>query len=96
MPKVTFKQDNKIVEVPIGTPLIEVCNKNDVSYPSFSCEDGTCGTCLCPIDPSENLEPEVPTEKEMERLKIFFAKPNERLSCQIKIKGDIVIGLYEN
>ncbi|MDP4012485.1 MAG: 2Fe-2S iron-sulfur cluster-binding protein [Candidatus Nanoarchaeia archaeon] len=91
MPKVTFKEDNKTVDVPVGTSLIEVCNKNDVSYPFFSCEDGTCGTCLCPVDKPENLDPNPPGEKEKERLSICCAKPNERLACQVKVKGDVVI-----
>ncbi len=91
MPKVTFKKDNLTIEVPEGKPLIEVCQENNVSEPFFSCEDGSCGTCLVPFDKPENLEPNPPEEKEAERLKICCAKPNERLTCQVKVKGDIEI-----
>lgn len=92
MLKVHFKKDNIAVEVPEGKPLIEICNENKISEPYFLCKDGTCGTCLCPIDKPENLAPNPPDEKETERLKIFFAKPNERLACQVKVKGDIMVG----
>lgn len=91
MPKVFFTQDNKEVEVPVGKPLIEICNENNISTPFFSCQDGTCGTCLVPIDKPENLDPHPPTDKEAERLKICCAKPNERLACQVKIKADVKI-----
>lgn len=91
MPKVNFQQDGKVVEVPEGKPLLAICNENNISVPFFSCQDGTCGTCLCPFDKPENLDPNPPTEKELERLKICCAKPNERLACLVKIKGDVTI-----
>lgn len=91
MPKVIFKKDNLVVEVPEGKRLLEVCMENNTTEPQFSCENGICGTCLSSFDKVENLEPKTPTGNEAERLRTFFAKPNERLACQVKVKGDIVI-----
>ena len=48
-------------------------------------------TCISPFDKPENLEPNPPTDKEKERLKICCAKPNERLACLVKVKGDITL-----
>ena len=89
MPKVTFKKDNVTIEVPEGKSLMEACKENNITEPFFSCEDGSCGTCLVGFDKPENLIP--PDEKEAERLAVFYAKPNERLACQVKIKGDITV-----
>jgi len=91
MPKVTFEADNLTVEVPEGKPLIEVCQENNASLPFFSCEDGSCGTCLCPIEPIENLDPNPAEGAEKKLLEVYCAKDNERLACQVKVKGDITV-----
>jgi 2Fe-2S ferredoxin len=87
MPKVTFKSDGKSVEVPAGTSLVQVAEDLGASIP-FSCKAGVCVSCLVNvIKGMENLSP--PTENEKATLEGFGAKPNQRLACQVTIKGDV-------
>ena len=89
MPNITLKADNIVKEVPEGTPLRDVCERNEASLP-FGCKEGICGTCLCTVEEGmENLSEK--TENENQTLEAFGADENQRLACQCKIKGDIII-----
>ncbi|MEM3361833.1 MAG: 2Fe-2S iron-sulfur cluster-binding protein [Candidatus Anstonellaceae archaeon] len=89
MPKVTFKKENIVVEVPIGTKLVDIAEKSGANI-NFSCKEGVCLTCLINIvEGMENLNPK--TENEKATLEAFGAAPNQRLACQVIINGDVVI-----
>ena len=86
MPKVNFKSDGKVVEVPAGTPLVQVAEDNGASI-AFSCKAGVCLSCLVNVNKGEeNLGPV--TENEKATLEGFGAKPKQRLSCQCVVNGD--------
>jgi len=89
MAKVTFKSDNKTVEVPNGTPLVQIAEDNGASI-AFSCKAGVCVSCLCNINKGmENLSPV--TDNEKATLEGFSAKPNQRLACQVIVNGDVEV-----
>ena len=89
MAKVTFKSDNKTVEVPNGTPMVQIAEDNGASI-AFSCKAGVCVSCLSNINKGmENLGSM--TDNEKATLEGFGAKPNQRLACQIVVNGDVEI-----
>lgn len=89
MAKVTFKSDNKEVEVPDGSQMVQVAEDNGASI-AFSCKAGVCVSCLSNINKGmENLGPK--TENEKATLEGFGAKENQRLACQVVINGDVEI-----
>lgn len=90
MAKVTFKSDNKTVEVPDGSQIVQVAEDNGATI-AFSCKAGVCVSCLSNINKGmENLNEK--TENEKATLEGFGAKPNQRLACQCKImKGEVEI-----
>jgi len=89
MPKITFKPENKTVEVPAGTPLMQVAEENGSSI-TFSCRVGVCGSCIVNVDKGmENLSPKTDVEKST--LEALGAKPNQRLACQCVVNGDVEV-----
>ena len=89
MPKVNFKSDGKEVEVPAGTPLVQVAEDNGASI-AFSCKAGVCVSCLTNVNKGlENLGEK--SENEKATLEGFGAKPNQRLACQCTVNGDVEI-----
>jgi ferredoxin len=87
MPTVIMKSDNKTVQCEPGTPLIDVCKRENASVP-FSCQNGVCGTCIIKVNSGlENLSPI--EEKEKNTLQMFGAGPEHRLACQCKVNGDV-------
>ncbi len=89
MPKVNFKSDGKEVEVPSGTPLVQVAEDNGASI-AFSCKAGVCVSCLTNVNKGlENLGEK--SENEKATLEGFGAKPNQRLACQCTVNGDVEI-----
>jgi ferredoxin len=93
MPKVTFKKENIVVDVPAGTKLVDLAEKVGANI-NFSCKEGVCLTCLINVlEGLENLNPKTPNEQAT--LEAFGAKPNQRLACQVIINGDVVIESIE-
>ncbi|MEM4554748.1 MAG: 2Fe-2S iron-sulfur cluster-binding protein [Candidatus Anstonellaceae archaeon] len=89
MAKVTFKSDNIQVEVPPGTPLVQIAEDNGASI-AFSCKAGVCVSCLINVNKGmENLSEK--TDNEKATLEGFGAKPNQRLACQVVVNGDVEI-----
>ncbi|MCX6772400.1 MAG: 2Fe-2S iron-sulfur cluster-binding protein [Candidatus Micrarchaeota archaeon] len=89
MAKVTFKSDNKVVEVPAGTSMVQAAEDNGATI-AFSCKAGVCVSCLSNINKGmENLNEK--TDNEKATLEGFSAKPNQRLACQVIINGDVEI-----
>ena len=63
MAKVTFKSDNKAVDVPAGTTMVQAAEDKGASI-AFSCKAGVCVSCLSNINKGmENLSPKTDNEK---------------------------------
>jgi ferredoxin len=89
MPNVTFKSDNKTEQAQQGEPLMNVADRTKASIP-FGCRNGICGTCIMKVNKGmENLS--APEEKEKNTLQMFGAGPQNRLTCQCKVNGDVEI-----
>lgn len=93
MPKVTITTDDKTIEVKDNYALIDMCEDHDTSI-LFGCRDGACGACMVKvIEGAENLSPMQDDERDF--LETMAAEPNERLACQCKVSGDVVLEVSE-
>ena len=89
MPTIRFTPDGKAVEVEPGTLLIEVAQGQGMGLP-FGCTQGLCATCLLTVVRGmENLSEK--SEHEQQTLETFDARPDQRLGCQVKILGDVIV-----
>lgn len=92
MPTVLFEEENRKVEVPIGTSLRKAAQMAGVSvYGSINkiinCRGfGLCGTDRVVIKPADNISGVTFKEKLQ-----LGDNPKERLACQVKINGDITV-----
>jgi len=93
--RVHFRNENVTVHVADDSNLRRVCLDNDVDpYPllggKLSCHGkGFCGTCLVGVDDEQKLTP--PTKREARWLKKHKPGPGRRLSCQVAVKGDLIV-----
>ncbi len=93
MPKVKITTDDKTFESAPGQNFLELCENEDTSI-LFGCRDGACGACLIKVlEGADNLSPMQDDEKDF--LETLAAEPNERLACQCKINGDVVVEVSE-
>lgn len=105
MPKVTFVNDKKEIEVALGANLRQEARKAGIEiYPDLpskllNCRGlGLCGTCKVYVKKGmENLNPKTVMEKinfSLHPLGVYAAIGHEdeiRLSCQVKVNGDCSI-----
>ena len=90
MPKVTFVSENITIEVPSGTRLQDAVEQANSTFP-FGCRLGSCGTCRCVVVAgAENVNELTDQENELFENLTSVGK-NERLGCQLIIKGDIKV-----
>lgn len=93
MPKVTITTDNLTIEVPQNYALIDMCEDHDTSI-LFGCRDGACGACMVRVkEGAENLTKMEDDEKDF--LETMAAEEDERLACQCRVKGDVVLEVSE-
>lgn len=92
MPSVLFEEENRKVEVPLGTSLREAARMAGVSVygsinKALNCRGlGLCGTDRIAVRPAENISSVTFKEKLQ-----LGDNPKERLACQVKIQGDITV-----
>ena len=78
--------DNIEIEIPDGTKIDAVCEKQGIP---FSCNSGVCGTCQIEVqEGADNLG-----ELNQEELDLGMDR-NNRLSCQCVIKSGVVKVTY--
>ena len=93
MPKVKITTDDMELEVPENYALIDMCEDHDTSI-LFGCRDGACGACMVKVvSGAENLTPMQDDEKDF--LETMAAEDDERLACQCRVKGDVVLEVSE-
>ena len=93
MPKVTITTDDKTIEVADNYAMIDMCEDHETSI-LFGCRDGACGACMIKVlEGQENLSPMQEDEKDF--LETMAAEPDERLACQCKVKGDVIVEVSE-
>jgi len=91
--KVTILTDKKTIEVPDNYALIDMCEDHDTSI-LFGCRDGACGACMVRVvEGANHLSPMQENEKDF--LETMAAQPDERLACQCRVFGDVVLEVSE-
>jgi ferredoxin len=101
MPKVTFVNEKKEIEVPAGANLREEARKAGIQlykgpFRLLNCHGlGLCGTCLVLIKSGmENLSPKSLREKfnfntdPKTMMSVIGHEDEARLSCQVRVNGD--------
>lgn len=90
MPKVTFYPYKKSGEIPDGTSLLDAAEKLGLEMRHDCGGFATCSTCrVWVVEGSPNLT-EIDLDEE-NMLEEAHLPPPFRLSCQAKIKGDVVV-----
>ena len=93
MPKVIITTDELSLDVPNDFALIDICEEHDTSI-LFGCRDGACGACMIRVkEGADNLSPMEPDERDF--LETMAASPDERLACQCRVRGDVVVEVSE-
>jgi len=86
MVKVYYEGFEKVFEAEAESKdLFSICKETRFPVP-FSCRIGTCG--ICKIEVLEGLEN---LSKKTKDEKLFTAKNNERLACQVEVCGEVKI-----
>ena len=93
MPKLKILTDKKTIEASVGEAIIDLAAKEEMSI-LFGCRDGACGACMIKvIENPQNLSPIEDHEKDF--LETMAARDDERLACQCRILGDVIIEVAE-
>ena len=93
MPKVEITTDDLTLDVKDGYALIDMCEDHDTSI-LFGCRDGACGACMVKVlKGADKLSPMKDDEKDF--LETMAAEEDERLACQCKVHGDVVLEVSE-
>jgi ferredoxin len=100
MPKITFVNEKKEIEMPVGSNLRDEARKAGIElhwglFKVINCMGhGTCGTCRVLVKKGmENLSQKGVIEK-ITLLRMFSAIGHEdemRLACQCTVKGDCTV-----
>ncbi|MCB9229931.1 MAG: (2Fe-2S)-binding protein [Deltaproteobacteria bacterium] len=93
MPKVTITTDKLTLDVKDDYPLIDMCEQHETSI-LFGCRDGACGACMIRVIEGMDHLSEM-KEDERDFLETMAAREDERLACQCRVRGDVVIEVSE-
>jgi uncharacterized 2Fe-2S/4Fe-4S cluster protein (DUF4445 family) len=87
MPKVTFLPSGQIIEIDEETTIREAAHLLNISVHDRCGGMGACCNCIITIvDGSTNICPKSIVEEA-----VFYLAENDRLSCQCKLTGDVVV-----
>lgn len=88
--KLTFKDINITVTVPVGVRVIEISEKVGSNI-IYGCREGDCGSCLMKVEDGwNNLS--TPSVIEDKVLRENAAGKHYRLACQAQVLGDVTVG----
>lgn len=87
--KLTFKDIDVTVTVPVGVRVIELSDKLGSGI-VYGCREGDCGTCLMKVESGwENLSAASVIEDKI--LRENAAGRHHRLACQAQVLGDVTV-----
>ncbi len=90
MPKISFAKNFEPIEVPKDSNLMDILMENGVPVASSCGGQAVCAKCLVKVvEGKENMSPETTDEADMRDIHEW--SKSERLSCQVKVQGDITI-----
>lgn len=99
MALIFFERQGKTVKANAGWNLRKLAKKNHIDVyhgldKVFNCRgNGLCGTCKVEVFTSSPYDVNPRTAMEEKKLK-NFTNPNLRLSCQVKVHGNIRVKTY--
>jgi len=87
--KLTFKDIDLTVHVPVGVRVIEISEKVNSGI-VYGCREGDCGTCMMKVEEGwSNLSS--PSVIEDKILRENAAGRHNRLACQAQVLGDVTV-----
>jgi uncharacterized 2Fe-2S/4Fe-4S cluster protein (DUF4445 family) len=87
MPKVTFMPGGESMEIDGETTLREAAHLLHVNVHDRCGGMGACCNCVITVlQGAENIKPKTTIEEA-----VFYLAENDRLSCQCRITGDVVV-----
>ncbi|MBA56878.1 MAG: ferredoxin [Pseudomonadales bacterium] len=87
--KLTFKDIDVTVTVPVGVRVVELSDKLGSGI-VYGCREGDCGTCLMKVESGwENLSSASVIEDKI--LRENAAGRHHRLACQAQVLGDVTV-----
>ena len=93
MPKVTITTDDLTIDVADNYAMIDMCEDHETSI-LFGCRDGACGACMIKVkEGMQNLSKMEDDERDF--LETMAAEEDERLACQCRVLGDVVVEVSE-
>jgi 2Fe-2S ferredoxin len=88
--QLTFTINQVTLRATHGETILEACLRNHFDIDHSCGGMGTCGTCRVVVEKGLELF-EAPEEIEQEIIRDRQFQQNERLSCQNKVKNDLVL-----
>ncbi|HAG91842.1 MAG TPA: hypothetical protein DCL41_08220 [Bdellovibrionales bacterium] len=90
MPLISFQKQHAPIFCENGDNLMATLRKNQMPVASSCQGDGVCGKCKIQVYGGEShLSP--PNDTELFLRQRYHLAPNERISCQTQVLGDILI-----
>lgn len=87
MPRLTFQPDGESLEVDGDLTIREAAHLVGVNVHDRCGGMGACCNCVVTIlSGMENIQPKTVVEEA-----VFYLAPDDRLSCQCRITGDVVV-----
>jgi 2Fe-2S ferredoxin len=92
MPKLTIKEVNRVLEVEPDTTILAAAYTNGIFWGMVCGGNAACGTCMVQVEAGrEHLEPRNKVEAMLARF--LMLKDEQRLGCQTRVKGDMVVSV---
>lgn len=90
MPLISFQKGHAAIFCEVGENLMAVLRQNKIPVASSCQGDGICGRCRVQVYSGEQ-KLSAPNETEIFLRVREKLKANERISCQTKVLGDLLI-----
>jgi len=94
VPKITFLPADVTIEVPSGTTVFEASAKAEVAIPSQCGGRCACALCRVKLVEGDQLVSPIQWDEEGHMGNVYYLT-QERLSCQTRIFGDVVVELED-
>lgn len=89
--KLFLKKSDKVIVISKARNVLDVLLEEGVVL-DFACQNIYCGRCkITVLEGMENIEVEGARERDV-KAKCGYA-PNQRISCKLRVKGDVVLDL---
>lgn len=89
--KMYLKKSDKVIQISKARNVLDVLIEEGISI-DYACQNVFCGRCkVTVLQGMENIEQEGANERDV-KAKCGYG-PNDRITCKLRIKGDVVFDL---